>query len=155
MSARIGCAAVLALALLGGCQPLTFSHEAVIDFGRYQRVYVQPIAITGGSLLTGTSVGLQDYLIRELEASSGFAVITGNPAVDHDVVLVVSIRFDEDYDPDDNDYEWTADTSWVLRTVGGDPVHAGDTYERDNDPEEAAEEALDALANVYLRAYRL
>ncbi len=154
MSARCLLFAGLLLTV-AGCAPLTFSHEGAIDFDRYRVVYIQPVATSGDRLNTGYSVGLQDYLARELAQNSGFTVITLDPTDPVDVVLVVDLYIDRDYDYDDDDDEWDVDASWILRTPGGGVVDQGRVTESAVTEGEAAEEAMDAIAYRYLAPYRL
>lgn len=145
---------LLALAI-GGCAPLTFSHEGAIDFERYRVVYIQPVATDGDLLSTGYSTGLQDYLAAELAQNGGFTLITLDPTDPHDVVLVVRLFIDRDYDYDDDDLEWDVEASWVLRTPAGQIVDDGRVNENAGTESEAAEEAMDAIAYRYLAPYRL
>ena len=134
--------------------PLTFSHEAVIDFSRHRVVYVQPVATAGDLLDTGYSTGLQAYLADELLANSGFTAVTLNPAGQYDCVLSVELVIRSDYDYDDRDEEWDVDAEWTLRTVDGDTIDVGSVSEDASTESEAAEEAMDAIANRYLAPYR-
>lgn len=146
--------ALLTLAL-GGCLPLTFSHEGAIDFSVYRSVYIQPVATSGDLLNTGYSTGLQAYLADELRQNSGFRTVTLDPNDVYDTVLVVEVTLYRDYDSDDDDYDWQVEAAWVLRTLDGDRVDSGRVDEDAEDEGAAAEEAMDAIAHRYLAPYRL
>lgn len=155
MRARLTMLCLAICALATACLPLTFSHEGSIDFTRYRVVYIQPVATSGSPLDTGYSTGLQRYLADELRVNSGFARITTNPADEYDTVLSVEMYIDRDYDYDSRDEQWDVEASWILRTPTGERVDGGQVSEEASTEDEAAEEAMDAIAYRYLAPYRL
>lgn len=145
---------------LGGCTPVTFSHEAVIDFGVYDSVYVQPILFSGDGIYDGYSTGLQEALVGELRERSGFRTVTAHPDASYGVVLSVELRVTEDYDAvfdedDDDDDRFDVDAAWHLRTIDGVQVDSGSASEQGDYLDDTAREVIGEVAHRYLRAYRL
>ncbi len=141
---------LLLLILLGGCQPLTLSHEGVIDFQTYNKVYVAPLDANLPSYAYG-------YLIDELREESGFAEVYTDPQERTAIRLDVYAEVHEDRglldDPDD--YEWDATATFEL-SVGGRIIDQGEVSDTSGaSPEEALEDVLDEIAHHYLAPYRI
>lgn len=154
-------AALMASLVLASCTPVTFSHEAVIDFQTFDSVYVQPIVVDGNAVFDGYSIGLQEVLVGELRERSGFRAVTAEPDGRYVSVLSVELYITENYDPffdedrDDDDDRFTVEASWYLRTLDGDRIDGGSASDDGDYLEDTAREVISEIAHRYLRAYRL
>lgn len=146
---------------MAGCTPVTFSHEAVIDFEAYDTVFVQPVLVRGDATFEGYSTGLQADLVDELRARSGFRAVTAAPDGAYVVVLSVELYITEDYDAifdeddDDDDDRFEVDGSWHLRTLDGQEIDRGSASDEGDYLDDTAREVIGQVAHRYLRAYRL
>lgn len=142
--------AFAALLLTCSCAPLTYSDEGAIDFQTYSRVRVS---------VTTTSTGSDaaDYLVRELNDSSGFATVTLDPAVPVDAVLAVTlaVSFSPTTDDQGHSIDQYAATADYALTAGGSSVDSGSTTATDSTDIDAAESALDGVVAHYVAPYRL
>lgn len=138
-----------ALLLAAACAPLTYSEQGAVDFETYGSVRV---SVTSTSFTDGS-----EYLVNELEATSGFETVTLDPAVPVDAVLDVSLNviFAPTVDAEGNSvdqYEATTDYALTAGTTHVDSGHTTGTAVNAND---AAESALDGVATHYVAPYRL
>lgn len=132
----------LAAALwLSSCAPLTFSHEAAIDFDRFRAVRVSA---------TGPMGNPSEYLAAELRSVSGFTTVTTSPTEPVDLVLEVSVTAEGN---SDGSYDSVA--TYVAKTPAGAVVDEGEEYDTSDTELEAVEDALDEVAAHYQRPYRL
>lgn len=154
-------AALMAALALAACTPVTFSHDAVIDFQTFDSVYVQPIVVDGNTIFDGYSTSLQQDLVGELRDRSGFRSVTAEPDGRYVTVLSVELYVTENYDPvfddddDDDDDRFTVEASWYLRTLDGDRIDGGSASDEGDYLEDTAREVIGEIAHRYLRAYRL
>lgn len=138
----------LLLAISAGCAPMTFSHEAEIDFGAYSSVRV---SVTNGPELT-------EYLAAELRETSGFSHVTTDPAESVSLVLTVTVEVVEDITVDSEgdieiDYDGTGRFSAV--TPSGQPVLEGIEEDTSESWSEAEEDVLDEVSRRFLPPYRI
>jgi len=139
-----------ALLFACSCAPLTYSDDGAVDYQTYSRVRVTVAASNTGS-------DAANYLVSELQATSGFATVTLDPAVPVDAVLTVTLTVV--YSPTTDAQGHTADrydgTADYTLTAGSSRVDSGsDTGTGSNDID-AAESALDGVIEHYVAPYRL
>ena len=145
------------MGLLGGCLPMTLSHEGNVDFTQYRSVYVQPIEITGNAVFSDIDSATQNYLVSELANIGGFDVVTGDEFAETDCVLVVRLRVDEDYTVRDGQDERTYSSiaDFVLQTRDGQRIISSDVSEESSSIVESQQDALDEVAHFFLAPYRI
>jgi len=146
---------VLVALLFQGCVPLTFSREAPIDFEVYRHVAVQ-VSVHGlGSSYDGQSATV--YLASELQADSGFDMVSIGATADADLILSVSVTLSElvDTSGDYPDYEYQADAAFRAVDPSGNEIDSGYVSDTSEFAGEAIEDTLDEVTLHYLRPYRL
>jgi hypothetical protein len=149
MSARFGWALLAALLLpTSGCAPMTFSHEAEIDFDAYPSVRVSVV----------NEPELSEYLAGELRGTSGFSQVTTDPAEPVSLVLTVSVAVTENVTVSSDgeiDYDYDATGIFSAVTPGGEPVLEGTEDDNSESWAEAEEDVLDEVARRFLPPYRI
>lgn len=148
-----------AAALLAGCLPLTFSHEAVIDFATYRSVGVEVEYETGCEIAAGMTRDRSVYLRGELTRESGFQqvfLLSEAPSA-LDVELRVSLCGRREVDFEAQTDKWQIDASFAAYDLHGGRslLDQGEASATAEDPGEAIEDALDEVALRYLPSYRL
>jgi len=147
------------LLLAGACLPLTFSHEAVLDFERYRSVAVHVEYRTGCELAAGTASDRSSYLQTELKRESGFEQVfilaAGTPDVDVELTVELCGRRDVDFEEERD--EWDVDAHFEVIDVraGRSVIDRGDMVGTAGDLQEAVEDVLDEVAHYFLPSYRI
>lgn len=131
-----------------GCEPLTYSREAVVDFARYRSI----AAVVNGGNQTYTS-----YLVQELDTVSGFEQVSSEPSkADVHLSVALDVEINTWIDSDGNvhvDYNGTA--SYVATDRDGVELLSGDTTDSSYSYGETAEDLLDEVAAQFMAPYRI
>jgi len=147
------------LLALGACLPLTFSHEAVIDFDRYRSVAVHVEYRAGCELAAGSAGGRSSYLQGELKRESGFEqgfLLAGTtPDVDAELRVTLCGRRDVDFEEERDEWDVDAHFDLVDPAEGRRVLESGDVTATGETSEEAIEDALDEVAHHFLPSYRI
>ena len=139
---RISYAALLLLICVSlfACLSVTLSRDAAVDFGTYRVVYVEVDA-----------VGFSDYLATELNRDSGFERATTISGGDVNANLTVNVSVA--YEPETDDFN--ANAEFQLRTTSGELLLQGEESVNSSFEEEAIEDVLDEVSNVFLTPYNI
>lgn len=132
-----------------GCQPLTYSHEGVVDFDRYRTVFVE---------VSGESPWFTDYLVAELREHSGFESVTTQNDSTVDAFLSVSVETEtgSTTDSDGNTIpNYTSVAPYVAHGSNERVLCSGEEEDTSTDYEESVEDALDEVALVFQAPYRI
>jgi hypothetical protein len=140
---------------LAHCAPMTFSNEAAIDFGAYRSVRVDVVATNGHSEYA------TQYLVDRLARSSGFELVTLDPAVETalllEVDLAVSENLDIGVDADGDaeiDIQYEGSALYHVTARDGTLVDSGSEEDTSEFELEAVEDLLDEIEYRYLAPYR-
>ena len=149
----LGCAA---------CVPLTLSNEGAINFSTCASVYIAPLEGADWSFPMVGDGYLDGYLGQEMTDHSGFETVTSNPGDTVDLYLYVSIVVTEDLetttDSDgstDTKYKYQAIARFEARDAAYTLVDQGSVDYKDEDRDDAIEDALDEVVLHYLPPYRI
>jgi hypothetical protein len=141
---RMLAAACVALTCATSCAPLTFSKEEAIDYSDYPTVRVE---VWIGSYENQDAA---QYLVEELQESSGFDEIVFGPRMASDAVLIVDVwvtQVDED--------KFESSASYELIDSQRRLVDRGEVDDESVSAREAVEDVLDEVALHYHRPYRI
>lgn len=136
-------------ALITSCAPMTFSHDAEVDFDTYPSVLVSVNAPIDSAA---------EYLARELRESSGFENVTTDATESASLVLTVDVSVTETstIDEDGNtDIDYEGSAVFRAATPSGRTVLEGTENDTSETPSEAAEDVLDQVARRFLAPYRI
>ena len=146
-------AVLLVLIALGGCLPLTFDHEGLIDFERYPSVYVARIIVDGRP-----SSAYTRYFVQELRDAGGFAEVSEEPSSQASLTLVIRVEVSTKIEVDHDgkaETEYEAEAIFEANDRAGRLVDHGREDDSSTSFEETIEDALDEVAHHYLRPYRI
>ena len=152
---RLAQVGFVALLTHSACVPLTFSHDAAIDFEKYKRARVV-VSLSDEAVYYGAA-NATAYLIGELKAGSGFEVVVSDPSASVDLTLNVRLSMVEQVRTTDDglDFDYESQALYSALDSSGDTIDSGRTADSSGFPSEAIEDALDEVALRYLRPYRL
>ena len=134
----------LLVLLMCACNPLTFHKESVIDFTKYQRVYV----------ILDDSDSLNRYLEEELQQRSGFREVV-DAEQDADVILEVTLREVETTESDTDDTFVSVNASFTLFSSEGELIDEGEFSASSLGYDESREDVIDEVVNHYLGSYAI
>jgi hypothetical protein len=135
--------------LTAGCQPLTYSHDGVVNFDRYRKVFVE---------VSGESQWFTDYLAAELWERSGFESVTTRVDASVDAFLSVSLETTTGTttDSDGNTIpNYTSVATYVAHGANERVLCSGEEEDTNTSYEESVEDALDEIALVFRAPYRI
>lgn len=145
----LGPLCLVVLAALG-CVPLTFSKQPAVDFDRYRSVTVH---VTDES---PHAIYAEQYLTARLRESSGFELVTADPAALADLTLEIELGVTVEVETDeegDVSYEYAGSASYVATTREGRTVDFGSEEDRSESELEVIEDVLDQIEYHYLAPY--
>ena len=148
---------ILCLIFGSACGSLTFENEGYVNFERYKSVYVLPVKIEGAFIFNDLDAATDayDYLVMDLEASSGFKNVYTTLGSHADTELSVWLSVREDYDYEADLITYLVETEYLLTNHEGVELYSGYTSEYDEDLQSAINETLSEVSHFFIQPYRI